>query len=159
MRPHLRTLVGIIAIAVAVGLVPTDTHGQEISRIAGTWVPNRRASSFGLLGALLSARRTYEDRGDGMVRAEFRGVDSSGLAIYGSYTAKHDGTEYRFVARGTDGYRTIALTRVNAYTSNWVITLNGAVLSTGQNTVSRDGLTYTVAATGASALVFDRRPQ
>ena len=159
MHAHLRTLV-VIAIAVAVGLVPTDAQAQEVSRIVGTWVLNRAASTFGPNRGPRRLVLTYEDRGDGMVHATFRGVDARGNVTRTTYTARHDGTNYRRQVTGARGYRTIALTRVDAYSSNWVTTVDGAVTATGTSAVSTDGQTYTqttIGAPGRSVLVFDRR--
>ena len=160
MHAYLKTLV---VIAIAVELVPTDAQAQEISRIAGTWVLNRAASTF-FFDATRSEVRTYEDRGDGVVRVTIqvvrRGGDP-GDPEYISYTARHDGSEYRMVIRPPrfpgEGRKTIAFTPVDAYTSDWVVTRNGVRGGTGRSTVSRDGLTYTETTGSGTVRVFDRR--
>ncbi len=155
MHAYLKTLV---VIAIAVELVPTDARAQEISRVAGTWVLNRAASTINPSVAPRSEVRTYVDRGEGVVRATHRVVDRRGNPSSLSYTAKHDGSEYRVVTLGEDGgRRTVAFTRLDAYTSDWETKLNGAVSNRGRSTVSGDGLTLTVTDRTGTVRVFDRR--
>ena len=174
MRAHLRRLVDIIAIAVAVGLVPTDAQGQEISRIAGTWIFDLSESTC-FVGSCPLRTIVFQDRGEGEVRAEFR----AGAGSRGSYTATHDGENYRvsggfllqFLRGGfrqpepssrsaPGGLYTIAFTPVDAFTSDWVLRNDGAVSTTGTSTVSRDGQTYTqIVYPGGIVQVFHRRPQ
>ena len=151
----------LVVIPIAVGLVPTDAQAQWVSRIEGSWVLNQEASTcVGTcpLGLVL----TYEDRGGGMFRATFQG----GGTRRTTYTASVNGTDYRLrglptgppPAGGARGYSTIALTRVDDYSSNWVVRTNdGVVTARGTSTVSRDGQTFMRAARGASVLVFDRQ--
>lgn len=150
MRAHRRTLL-IATIAGIVGLVPGEARAQEASRIAGTFVLNPQASTFGPAGAPRSAVRTYEDRGDGLVHATFEGVDASGNRTFTQYAAKHDGKEYPQLVRGAEGASTIALTRIDAYSSNWVIRVDGEVAARGTSAISRDGRTYTQTARGVVA--------
>jgi hypothetical protein len=162
MQAHLRNLF-IVTIALALGLVPSDAQTQEVSRIVGTFVLNREKSTFGPNGGAQSAVRTYEDRGDGLVHATFEGVSATGEPTFTQYAAKHDGKEYPQLVRGATGASTIALTPVDAYSSNWVIRLDGVVTARGTSSISRDGQTYTQVARGAAAgavetiQVFDRR--
>ncbi len=147
----------VIAIAVTLGLAPTNAQAQEPHLIAGTWVLNQAASSCG--GPCPRRMvRTYEDLRDGRVRASFNGVSDRGDLIHQSYTAKHDGKEYRYRWTGTEGLRTIEFTRVDAYSSIWVVRRDGVEIQTGTSTVSMGGQTYTQAS-GPSVQVFDRRPQ
>ena len=158
MRAQLRTLIVIITIAVALGFVPTDAQAQDVSRIAGTWVLNSPASTCSAGGTCLREMvRTYEDRGDGRVRATMEGV-SGGRRIYQRYTARHDGRQYRLATNQTRGFTTIEFTRVDAYSSIWVIRRDGEHFLNGRSTVSMDGQTYTEASRNG-VQVFDRRPQ
>ena len=159
MHAYLKTLV---VIAIAVELVPTDAQAQWVSRIEGSWVLNQAASTcVGRGGCPRELVLTYEDRGGGMFRATFQGDGTRT-----TYTASVNGTDYRLrglptgppPAGGARGYSTIALTRVDDYSSNWVVRTNdGVVTARGTSTVSRDGQTFMRAWRGGSVLVFDRR--
>ena len=152
----------VVAIAGTVGLGPSDTQAQEASRIAGTFVLNLEASTFGPGGAPRRAVRTYEDRGDGLVHATCEGVSAAGTSTFTQYAAKHDGREYPQLNRGAQGVSTIALTPIDAYSSSWVIRLDGEVTARGVSAISRDGRTYTQTSRGVapgspeSVQVFDR---
>lgn len=160
-RPVIAFLV--LTIAGTVGLGASEARAQEAHRIAGTFVLNPAASTFGPAGAPQSSVRTYEDRGDGLVHATFEGVSAAGNATLTQYAAKHDGKEYPQLNRGAQSASTIALTRIDAYSSSWVIRTDGEVTSTGVSSISRDGRTYTQTARGAApgspetVQVFERR--
>ena len=162
MHTHLRTLM-VGTIPVMMGLVPTDAQAQEASRIAGTFVLNRAASMFGPDGGARRMVRTYEDRGDGVVHATFEGVNAAGNPTFTQYAAKHDSQEYPWLLRGAEGAGTIALTRVDAYSSTWMVRVDGEVTARGESAISRDGQTYTQTSrgVGSDALevvqMFDRR--
>ena len=148
----------LVVIPIAVGLVPTDAQAQWVSRIEGSWVLNQaRSTCVGECprGLVL----TYEDRGDG----RFRATSQGGGTRRTTYTARVNGTDYRLSLRLPTGpgqgprISTIALTRVDDYSSNWVMRTNGEVTARGTSTVSRDGQTFTRAWRGGSVLVFDRQ--
>ena len=147
----------VTAIALTLGLVPTNIQAQEPSLIAGTWVLNRAASTCSPGTCLRGTERTFEDRGDGSVRATLRGVTEAGRVVRQNYTAKHDGEPYRMVMSGVEGFRTIEFTRLDTYSSFYVMRVDGEVIQMGTTTVSRDGQTYTMAS-GPGVHVFDRQP-
>jgi hypothetical protein len=142
MRAPLSTLV---VISFAIALTPTDAQAQEVSRLVGTWVFNRSASTSRVGDRPQREVRTFEDQGDGMVRETIRGVDGRGNDLYWSYTARHDGSDYRVLRRrGRSGTTTISFTAVDAYTSTWLVKTDGTAFEgRGRRTVSKDGLTYT----------------
>ena len=152
----------LVVIPIAVGLVPTDAQAQWVSRIEGSWVLNQAQSTcVGRGGCPRELVMTYEDRGGGMFRAT-----SLENGRRTTYTARVDGNYYRLrglptgppPAGGTRGYSTISFTRVDDYSSNWLITTNdGVVTARGTSTVSRDGQTFIRAWRGGSVLVFDRQ--
>ena len=162
MHAHLRTLL-VGTISVAVGFAPTDARAQEASRIAGTFVLNRAGSMFGPDGGAQRMVRSYEDRGDGVVHATFEGVDAAGDPTFTQYAAKHDGQEYPWLLRGAEGAGTIALTRVDAYSSTWVVRIDGEVTARGESAITRDGRIYTQTSRGVGpdapevVQMFDRR--
>lgn len=150
MHTHLRWLI-VVSTAFAAGLVPTDARAQEANRIAGTFVLNRAASMFGPDGGARRMVRTYEDRGDGLVHATFEGVDAAGNLTFTQYVARHDGKEYPWLLRGAEGAGTIALTRVDAYSSTWVVRVDGEVTARGESAITRDGQTYTQTSRGVAS--------
>ena len=164
-----------ILIGAAVGtlfLVPAHGSAQEISRIEGSWMLNREASTFPPGQLPRREERTYEDRGDGEARARIQIVNSGGRSLSVRYTAKQDGSDYRMVMTGegcfggtcllgtalSGGPRTtIAFTPVDAYTSDWVTITGGVLDLRGQSTVSEDGLTFVETDQFGTVRVFDRR--
>ena len=150
MNTHLRAAM-VVTISVACGLVPADARAQEASRIAGTFVLDRAASMFGPDGGARRMVRTYEDRGDGVVHATFEGINAAGEPTFTQYSAKHDGKEYPWLLRGAGGAGTIALTRVDAYSSTWVVRVDGVVAARGESAITRDGQTYTQTSRGVGS--------
>ncbi len=150
MNTHFRAAM-VVTISVACGLVPTDTRAQEANRIAGTFVLDRAASMFGPDGGARRMVRMYEDRGDGVVHATFEGINAAGEPTFTQYAAKHDGKEYPWLLRGAGGAGTIALTRVDAYSSTWVVRVDGVVTARGESAITRDGQTYTQTSRGVAA--------
>ena len=98
-----------------------------------------------------------------MVHATFEGVDAAGNPTFTQYAAKHDGKEYPWLLRGADGAGTITLTRVDAYSSTWVVRVDGVVTARGESAITRDGQTYTKTSVSVGSDVlelvqmFDRR--
>lgn len=141
-------------------LLPSPGLAQVNQRI-GTWRLNLPESSSSPGPAPRSELQTAEMVGDAIkVTNEIVGADGHRMVL--GYTAKYDGKDYPYPGSPWD---TIALTRVDSYTSRAVFKRGGKVVQTTVITVSRDGKVLTLMATGTNAKgqavnnreVFDRQ--
>ena len=87
-----------------------------------------------------SSVRTYEMSGDSL-KATLVTVTADGTRNTATYTARFDGKDYPY--QGAAAIDTIALKRIDANTFESTLKKAGKVVSTGTNTVSKDGKTMT----------------
>ena len=139
---------------------PQAAAAQTNHRL-GTWKLNLRRSSFNPGPAPRRELQRADAEGDA-IRVMNEITDASGRTLRLGYTAKYDGKPYPYPGSPWD---TIALTQVDAYTSSAAFQRGGKVVQTTVITVSRDGRTLTLVATGTNPAgqplnnreVFDRQ--
>jgi quercetin dioxygenase-like cupin family protein len=127
----------------------------------GTWKLDVGRSTFSPGPPPRHELQRAESAGDA-IKVSNEITDASGNTIRLGYTAKYDGKPYPYPGSPWD---TIALTRVDAYTSKATFRRDGKVVQTTVITVSRDGQTLTLVATGTNPAgqplknreVFDRQ--
>lgn len=131
------------------------------NRRLGTWKLNLAQSSFSPGPAPKAELQRAEAVGDA-IKVMNEITDATGKTIVLGYTAKYDGKPYPYPGSPWD---TIALTQVDAYTSRASFQRAGNVVQTTVITVSPDGRTLTLVATGTNPAgqplsnreVFDRQ--
>lgn len=98
-----------------------------------------------------------------MVHATFEGVDAEGNPTFTQYAARHDGRPYPMVVQDGTLRQSIEFEQIDAFSSDWIIRVDRAIVATGNSSVSLDGQTYTVRArsVGPAAVetisVYERR--
>jgi len=121
-------------------------HAQN-PNMMGTWKLNEAKSKFSP-GANKNHTVVYEAAGD-MIKVTVDGVDGVGAATHNEWTGKFDGKDYAVTGSPTADMR--------SYTGGRGRTLSlrekkgGKVVLTGTITVSKDGRTRTVTASGMGA--------
>ena len=148
-------------------LVMLNAAGAAAERIAapnpfvGKWTLNIARSIPGPGGLPWNGRRTYEDRGDGVIVGRREGISADGQRFLNYYAVKFDGKYYPCVVLGTSGVVEIAFTMVNPRTSAWTMRQDEKVTVTGRSEVSSDGKVLTVTAIAVdgtrSVEVYDRQ--
>jgi hypothetical protein len=130
--------------------------------INGTWKLNVEKSKFSPGPAPQSHTRTYAESADG-VALSFSEVGADGSHTSGQSNYKYDGKDYPIT--GTPNFDTIAVKRVDAYTSTSTQKKAGKVVGTTTRTVSKDGKVLTLTSRGTNAsgkpynnvMVFDKQ--
>lgn len=139
--------VAVVVLALGVG---TPAFAQDDAHI-GTWKINFEKSK--VTPAPTGARpqsitRTYTKFGDGLqYRAETVTADGRHLVV--GWSVFFDGKDYQFV--GSTASDTIAIKKIDNYTFESTIKKGGKVVTTGTNTVSKDGKTMTWSFKGVNA--------
>jgi hypothetical protein len=128
----------LCVIGVAVGLAADPQ--------LGTWKLNEASSK--LKGTARNHTVVYAESGDN-VTITIDGVDESGKAYKSEWTGKFDGKDYPVTGDATSDARQYI--RANPNRLNFVSKLAGKVTLAGSVTVSADGKSRTVNATGTDA--------
>jgi hypothetical protein len=162
MQSVLRNIVlGIAALAFAVSTSSVARADSTDPKI-GTWTLNLEKSKFSPGPPLKSLTITFEPAGKG-IHLTTKGVGADGTASATEYTANYDGKDYPLT--GSPTANTVALKRINAYTTSRIDKKDGKVVSTLRATLSKDAKTYTVTVKGktakgeplANTLVFNKQ--
>jgi hypothetical protein len=95
-----------------------------------------------------SITRKYEKFGDGL-KYTSEVVTADGKRTTSTWSAHFDGKDYAF--KGSPNFDAIALKRIDAHTFQSTIKKGGKVVTTGTNTVSKDGKTMTWSFKGTNA--------
>ena len=154
---RLLVLIGVVALAAM------TISAQRADPASGVWELNRAKSKC--VPATLAPRsqtRTYQVNGN-QETAHHTGVDAQGNPIIIEFTATYDGKDYPL--KGYPDWDSIALKRIDAYTTEFTQSRGGKVTLSGRRVVAKDGKTMTVTAKGTSAkgepvemsMVFDKR--
>jgi hypothetical protein len=140
-------LVVAIALFVVVGY---STLRAETNSLVGTWKLNLEKSKYEPGPAPKSLTRTVEAAGDG-VKYTFDGIAADGSAVSYGFSVQFDGKDNPISGSMPAGADTISAKRTDA--SHYVATLKkaGKVIGTAKVSVSNDGKTTTVDATGTTA--------
>ena len=136
-------------------------HAQSDSTV-GTWKVNLAKSKYDPGPPPRSETRIYESFGKDGVKATFNRIDAAGKTVTITYSAQYDGKDYKYT--GSPDADTIALTRVDANTTDATLKMHGKGVQTTKAVISRDGKTRTLTTTGTDAkgqkinnvVVFDR---
>ncbi len=163
-----RTLRPMTVLAITLLLSGRHLAAQDADPIIGTWVLNVAKSTFSPGPAPRSESRTYimetektkltargvtEPRTYVSVRQEIKatsqGVDGYGQPLTREWTIVYDGRDRPMT--GDSDVDMLSLTRIDAFTSAFVQTRAGRVVSTGTQAISRDGKVMTVTTNGINA--------
>jgi hypothetical protein len=130
-------------VALVVG-APWSLHAVQSPPIAdqflGTWQLNLAKSTYAPGPAPTSELRTYKRVANGIegtINRRFRDGRSERI----EYTADYD---REYPVTGTEDYDHILLKRVDAYTSEAVLSHAGRIYGTARRTIARDGKTMTI---------------
>ena len=170
-----RASVTVVGVGLVLFLLSTvGASAQSKDPLLGTWKQNVEQSRciIPVTGnpcdppPRVPTTRVFEDLGSGFVFASNDGVDAEGTATGNRVIFKRDGKDYPLAAPAQPGFVTIAFTTVSSspFDSEFVIKLDGEVLSRSTETLSRDGKTYTTVTRGTnvrgqtvfSTIVFDK---
>jgi hypothetical protein len=153
--------------AVFLHLFPGSASAQTKAPVAqskdpllGTWKQNVEKSSciIPVTGVpceeppQVSTTRVFEDLGGGFLYVANDGVDSEGKPTGNRIIFRRDGKDYPIAARDQPGIVTISFTTKSfkPFTSEYVIKLDGEVLSTSSEALSPDGKIYTTVTRGTN---------
>jgi len=139
-----RVLVLVLAL---VGAVAWSLHAQADPFI-GTWKLNVEKSQYSPGPEPKSQTSVYTVAGKG-VRIRTTGIGADGKPTSQDTTANYDGKDYPTI--GNPDYDTTSFKRVDAYTVLIVRRMDGKVVQTATNVVSKDGKTRTVTTKGTNA--------
>ncbi len=140
----LSTVLGATVAAWASSL--TQAAGQSAAPagedpILGTWTLSVAKSRYSPGPAPKSQTRIYEADRDGM-KATITTVEADRRSTVIQYTADYNRLEYRIT--GSTDFDTIALQRINAYTSEATLMHAGKEVGMARRVISMDGRTLTI---------------
>ena len=138
----------LLALIGAIALSTMTMSAQETDPASGTWELNLAKSKF--IPASLAPRsqtRTYQVKGN-QETAHHTGVDAQGNPVLIEFTAAYDGKDYPL--KGYPDWDSIALTRIDAYTTEFTQSYGGKVTLSAKRVVSKDGKTMTVSGKGTT---------
>ena len=147
MRGYLRgaqTIALVVGVVILAGVPPG--FAQAAKPFVGVWELDRFKSAYDPIGTAPEKRIvTLEAAGDG-IKSTAR-TWRNAVAADVTYTAGFDGKDYPTAAPGA----TVSFKRVNATTIERTAKLNGTVAETQTWSVSPDGKTMTIKASGTDA--------
>ena len=138
MSTYVRWMIGALSLAVL--LAAADPA-------IGTWKLNVAKSKYSPGPVPKSATITFEPSGDGIKRTG-ESVSADGQTTSFSYTAQFDGKDYPVI--GNPNADTIAIKRINAYTTQSTLKKGGKVTTTARRVVSKNGKALTLTITGTT---------
>jgi hypothetical protein len=143
-----RLICMILLGTVFVTMIPAArVSAQSPDPVNGNWSLNVAKSTFSA-STPKSEKRTYEVSGDSVKQTTDR-VDSQGKALHMEFTAKYDGKDYPIT--GNPDADTVAVTRVNTYTTKATLKKAGKPVIRTERSVAKDGKTMTVRTKGTNA--------
>ncbi|HXM99016.1 MAG TPA: hypothetical protein VN982_11125 [Candidatus Dormibacteraeota bacterium] len=130
-------------------VVGSSTLRADSNPLVGTWKLNLEKSKYEPGPAPKSLTRTVEAQGDG-VKYTFEGVAADGTPLSYGFSVQFDGKDNPISGSMPTGADTISAKRTDA--SHYVATLKkgGKIIGTAKVSVSKDGKTTTVDATGTT---------
>ena|SRR5947207_2168684 len=128
--------------AVVAAVVPASLPAQDTDPINGTWKLNLAKSKFNRGPAPQSETRRYEVSGDDF-KLTTDGISAEGKPIHFEIKAKIDGKAYPTPGLGS-GLDSIAMTRVDAYTTKSVQKRAGKPAVYVTRKVGKDGKSMTL---------------
>jgi hypothetical protein len=160
MRTLLRTVT--LGTVLALILPVVCLAGQGPDPVVGTWELNLTKSKFSPGPGPRSETRTYVAVGKD-IKATAKGVDAKGKPLLEQWTVNYDGKERP--ETGSPDAETLALKRIDAFTTEFTEKKGGKVVITGTRVIAKDGKVMTITAKGTNAkgqtisnvMVFDKR--
>jgi hypothetical protein len=157
-RPACMITLGAI---LALAILSPELSAQGADPVNGTWTLNLAKSKFSGAPPQSETRR-YEVSGDGVKTSTDR-VDSQGKPLHTESAPKYDGKDYPIT--GNPDADTVAVTRVDAYSTMSTLKKAGRPVVKTTRTVAKDGKTMTITVQGTNAkgekidnvLVFDKQ--
>ena len=140
------TLLAVTSVIVLGGTALAQSSNSEL----GTWKLNVAKSKFNEGAALKSSTAKIEVAGAGS-KNTIDQVSADGTARHLEFKSNYDGKDEPIIGNSANG-DTIAVTRVNANTTNTVIKQGGKVTLTQTRVISSDGNTWTVTNSGTNPL-------
>ena len=128
-----RTLVLVAALSL-VGSLSLAQNDLSV----GTWKLNVAKSQFTGTPAPKSETRTLATQGDGY-KVTYEGIAADGSRIAYSFTTNLDGKDSPISGAAPFGADTVAVKRVDAYTTTGVVKKAGKEIRTATTVVSKDG--------------------
>ena len=130
-------------------VVGSSTLRADSNPLVGTWKLNLEKSKYEPGPAPKSLTRTVEAQGDG-VKYTFEGVAADGTPLSYGFSVQFDGKDNPISGSMPTGADTISAKRTDA--SHYVATLKkgGKIIGTAKVSVSKDGKTTIVDATGTT---------
>jgi len=153
---RLLACIGAVALSMTIS-------AQAADPASGVWELNLTKSTFvPATHTPRSQTRTYQVKGK-QETARHTGVDAQGNPTLIEFTATYDGKDYPL--KGYPDWDSIAMKRIDAYTTEFTQSRGGKVTLSGKRVVSKDGKTMTVTAKGTTAkgervdyqIVLDKR--
>lgn len=139
-----RLLVSAVVLSAGVGGVA----GQARDPRTGTWILNVAKSTYKPGPPPKRQTVRIEPSGQGEhVRSD--ALNANGTRVVVDYTAAYDGTDYPL--KGSPVANTVALKRIDAYTTERFDKKDGHVMLVYRRVVSQDGKTMTVTVNGVNA--------
>ena len=126
------------------------TMQAQSNPLVGTWKLNLTKSIYDPGPAPKSLTRTVVAQGDG-VKYTFEGVAADGKAIAYGFSVQFDGKDSAVSGTMPNGADAISAKRIDASHYEATLKQGGKLLGTSKVTVSSDGKTTTVDATGTTA--------
>jgi hypothetical protein len=136
-----------LAVACLIAAAPSATLAQPNPAI-GTWVLNVTKSKYDPGPAPKSNTITYVGAGQGITLSS-KGVNAEGRPTAVNYTANFDGKDYP--VSGSPDYDAVALKKTGISTWEATRKKGGTVVQTAKYSVSPDGKTLTISASGTNA--------
>lgn len=127
---------------------------QGTDPILGTWELNVAKSKYSPGPPPRSQTRTYILAGDA-VKATVKGIGSDGKPTSAEWTMSYDGLDRPL--NGNPNADTVSLRRVDPYKVEFTLKRAGKVVITGTRTISKDGKTMPLVASGITAAGQNRR--
>ncbi len=130
-----------LSLALVLMLLPILSWAQSGDLLNGKWELNLEKSKFTNTAAPKSDTRTYEVTGQQEKMTATR-IQADGQTLNLQFTANRDGKDYPYT--GSPRIDTIAITPVDALTSNYTHTQKGKPAGGGTRVISKDGKTMTL---------------
>lgn len=145
----MKRVLTVVAIAVLAAVSASSLQAQG-NAVVGTWKLDLAKSKFDPGPAPKSLTRTVAADGDSL-KYTFEGVGADGKALSYSFAVKFDGKDYPVMGAMPSGADNISAKKVDANHYEATLKKGGKVIGTSMVTVSEDGKTTTVDATGTTA--------
>jgi hypothetical protein len=149
MQTRTRRMVLFSVVALGLFMLPANSALAQGNSSLGTWKLNVAKSKWEPGPPPKGEMRVYEVWEKDGVKATQTRVLADGKTLTLNWAAHYDGKDYKY--SGSPDYDTIAITRVDANTTDATQKLGGKVMVTVHTVISSDGKTRTVTSKGTNA--------